>query len=518
MGVLFGKVPLVVVTSLRRKLSVTAALGLLLIPGCRASEEILPYAEAIRTPVEDFSGLPVSSSTVESEHSTVFYRYPRLGQSHPLTVEIRTIMAQRQTTFLEDLPEEGTPELHQDMDFLAVSPEVVGARITADSPDDFGDEFGVETLWYDAASETVLPWTALFTDENALEEVHLAVADVLENEYDMSLEQLPGLVGEVALRNQEETEEQEGSADDEQSDRGGPLDLSDPEQAQQAAEQWADSPLADLAFSTDGGLAVRMNPEDVPDADPANELTLPVEPENLEEFLSTFGYRARDAAVSNDPSDLPDEELTEHGVTLDCERLKCVALTFDDGPGEHTDRLLEMLADYDAHATFYVLGSLVEEYPDVLERMHTQGHELGNHTWKHDDLAGMSAKEIREDIERTNDSVSQIIGVEPSTIRPPYGSSNDTVHETVDQPLILWDVDTMDWQNRDSEAVAEHAIDNTAPGSVLLFHDIHGSTVDAIPDVLEELHNSGYHFVTVADLFGFNELDAGETYTDARVD
>src|SRR5699024_8955976 len=152
-------------------------------------------------------------------------------------------------------------------------PEVVGARITANSPDDFGDQFGAETLWYEAASDTVWPWTALFTDENALEEAHLAVADVLENEYDMSLEQLPGLVGEVALRNQEETEDQEGSAGDEQSDGEDPLDLSDPDQAQQAAEQWGDSPLADLAFSTDGGLAVRMNPEDVPDADPDRKST-----------------------------------------------------------------------------------------------------------------------------------------------------------------------------------------------------------------------------------------------------
>src|SRR5699024_7471358 len=129
-GVLFGKVPLVVVPSLRRKFSVTAALGLLLLPGCHASREFTPYAAPIRSPVRGFPGLPVSCSTVASQHSTVFSRYPRLGQSHPLTVEIRTIMAQRQTTFLEDLPEEGTPELHQDMDFLAVSPEVVGARIT----------------------------------------------------------------------------------------------------------------------------------------------------------------------------------------------------------------------------------------------------------------------------------------------------------------------------------------------------------------------------------------------------
>src|SRR5699024_12127613 len=100
-------------------------------------------------------------------------------------------------------------------------------------------------------------------------------------------------IGEVALSNQEETEDQEGSAGDEQADGEDPLDLSDPDQAQQAAEQWGDSPLADLAFSTDGGLAVQMNPEDVPDADPANELTLPIEPETLEAFLSTFGRQAR---------------------------------------------------------------------------------------------------------------------------------------------------------------------------------------------------------------------------------
>ena len=507
-----------VVTSLRRNLSVTAALGLLLIPGCHASEEILPYAEAIRTPVEEFTRLPVSSSAVEAEHSTVVYRYPRLGPSHPLTVEVRTLMAQRQTTFLEELPERGTSELHQDMDFLAVSPEVVGARVVANSSGGLDDGFTAETLWYEAESETVLPWTALFTDEAALEEAHLAVAAVLERDYDMSLEQLPGLVGEVAMRSQEETEGQEISTQEEGADEDGPLDLSDPEQSWEAAERWAGSPLEDLAFSTAGGLAVRLSPSDVPRASRVNEVILPLEPENVEELFSTFGYRARDAAMTNDPSDLPDESLTEHGVTLDCERLKCVALTFDDGPGEHTDRLLEMLADYDAHATFYVLGSLAEEHPEILERMHSQGHELGNHTWKHDDLAGMNAEEVRADIERTNTVISQVTGVEPPTIRPPYGSLSETVHDTVEQPLILWDVDTLDWQNRDSDAVAEHAIDNAAPGSVLLFHDIHETTVDAIPDVLENLHGRGYHFVTVADLFGFNELSSGESYTDARFD
>lgn len=460
-----------------------------------------------------------------TDHSVVSYRYPLLGGAHPLTVETRTAMAERQSAFLEALPERGTPELHQDVTILSASPDVVGARLTATTSAGADETFEASTLWYDAGSGDVLPWTSLFQDEEAIEQTHLAIAAVLEDGYNLPLQQLPGLVGEVALRAEEGSgaDSAEGTGAEESSTGGGgeseALDLSDPEQAEEAAQRWANSPLEDVAFSTAGGLAVRLSPSDVPGVSQVSEVLVPVEPEDAEEVLSGLGLLARDAALAGNSADedFPlGEGLTAEGHTLDCERLKCVALTFDDGPGEHTGALLDILSEYDARATFYVLGSLVSEFPEQVERMAAERHELGNHTWKHDDLAGMSGDEVRKDIGRTNEAVRELIGSDPLTIRPPYGSLNGTVRKSVDQPLILWDVDTLDWQSRDTEAVSEHALTHTVPGSVVLFHDIHETSVQAIPDVLAELHRQGYHFVTVTDLFGDAPPEPGEVYTDAR--
>lgn len=448
----------------------------------------------------------------------VHYRYPILGPDHPLTAEIHTSMAERQTAFLEDLPENGTPELHQDATVLAASPSVVGVRVTETTKAGVNETFGARTLWYDPQSDTVLPWTSLFRDETAIEQAHLALADVLEDGYDMPTEQLPGLVGEVAMRAARAEEEAEAAADPTPSPQDTqPLDLSDPEQALRAADLWEGSPLADLAFSTAGGLAVRMEPGEVPEAGRVTEVLLPVQPEDTEDLLSELGYHAREAALAAE-TDFPlDGELSAEGDSLDCSRLKCVALTFDDGPGEETERLLDMLAEYDARATFYVLGSLVGEFPEIVERTHAEGHEMGNHSWKHDDLAGKSESGVADDIRRANAAVREITGSDPPTIRPPYGSLNGTVRKAVDQPLILWDVDTMDWKSRDTAKVAGHALEHTKPGSVVLFHDIHPSTVDAIPEVLEGLHRQGYHFVTVTDLFGLEALSPGDVFTDARL-
>jgi peptidoglycan/xylan/chitin deacetylase (PgdA/CDA1 family) len=536
----------VAVTSLRRNLTAGAALGLLFIPGCHSVEQALPYTEAIQLSPDTLENLDTHTVSVRADHSNVSYRYPVLGESHPLTIEIRTRMAERQTAFLEALPDRGTPELTQDVELLAVSDHVLGARVTAltsGTPDDGTDAL---TLWYDTASEEILPWTSLFTDEQSLEAAHLEVAKVLQDGYQMSAEQLPGLVGEIAVRAEADSESDSisagatepaqdsegtvaspnpGQGTDPGQDTGGTTpeigdaDLSDPEQAWETAQRWAASPLADLAFSTAGGLAVRLDPADVPNAGRVSEVLLPVEPQETEQVLSELGYHARTAAVdgNTDPQDLPfDGTLTTQGSTLDCQRLKCVALTFDDGPGEHTEELLDHLDEYDAKATFYVLGSLVSEFPEIVERTHAEGHELGNHTWKHDDLTTLSPDGLTQDLERTDKAIQKVTGELPTTLRPPYGALNGDVRKATRHPIILWDVDTMDWQSRDTTAVAKHALDETDRGSVVLFHDIHQTSVDAIPDVLDGMHGQGYHFVTVSELFGLDGMAPGEVHTDAR--
>ncbi len=199
----------------------------------------------------------------------------------------------------------------------------------------------------------------------------------------------------------------------------------------------------------------------------------------------------------------------------DCSKVKCVALTFDDGPGKYTDELLDSLGEHSANATFYLLGSNVGDYEEVVERMAEEGHEVGNHTWDHDDLATLSADQIKDDAQRTDRAIADITGEKPRTMRPPYGSLNDTVREAVEQPIMLWDVDTLDWQNRDADKILDIAKDETAEGSVILLHDIHETSVDAVPDLLDELAGDGYHFVTVSYLFD-GELEVGTAYSDAR--
>ncbi len=199
----------------------------------------------------------------------------------------------------------------------------------------------------------------------------------------------------------------------------------------------------------------------------------------------------------------------------DCADVKCVALTFDDGPGEHTDELLDVLHENDAKATFYVLGSKLASHPEEVERMVEEEHQVGNHTWDHADLATLSASEIKDDLQRTDMAIKDVTGRMPTTMRPPYGSLSDTARETIDKPMLLWDVDTLDWQHRDPETTVDIAAEETDEGSVLLFHDIHETTVEAIPDVLETLTEDGYEFVTVDEMMG-SEVEAGTAYSDAR--
>lgn len=211
---------------------------------------------------------------------------------------------------------------------------------------------------------------------------------------------------------------------------------------------------------------------------------------------------------------LPAAAETER-TTPDCDNVKCVALTFDDGPGRYTDELLDILDENDAKATFYLLGSKLDSYTAEVERMVDEDHEVGNHTWDHADLADLSAGEIKEDLDRTDKAIKDVTGQMPTTMRPPYGSLSDTARETIDKPMLLWDVDTLDWQHRDPETTVDIAAEETDEGSVLLFHDIHETTVDAIPDVLDTLSEDGYEFVTVDEMMG-SEVESGSAYSDAR--
>lgn len=180
---------------------------------------------------------------------------------------------------------------------------------------------------------------------------------------------------------------------------------------------------------------------------------------------------------------------------------KYVALTFDDGPHkDYTPRILDILKKYNAKATFYVLGNRLTYYPDIAKRAYDEGHEIGNHTWSHPNLTRLSKAELIEEVNNTSNEIAKIIGRTPKTIRPPYGAYDNTLKEVASMPLILWSVDTLDWKHKNKERIKQVVQNNVTDGSIILMHDIHQASADALEDVIISLTKKGYHFVTVSEL------------------
>ena len=192
---------------------------------------------------------------------------------------------------------------------------------------------------------------------------------------------------------------------------------------------------------------------------------------------------------------------------------KVIALTFDDGPGPHTAHLLDVLDQYGAKATFFLIGSKVSSQANVVRSIHARGHQLGNHSWSHPELPKLPVNQIAGEIDRTNDAIKQATGVTPAILRPPYGAVNGVVLEQLrlrGMSSILWSVDTRDWADRNSDIVCSRAVAGARPGAIILMHDIHQTSVNAVPCILSALKQQGYSFVTVQGLLG--NMAAGVGY------
>ncbi|WP_306434460.1 polysaccharide deacetylase family protein, partial [Actinomadura roseirufa] len=198
----------------------------------------------------------------------------------------------------------------------------------------------------------------------------------------------------------------------------------------------------------------------------------------------------------------------------DCARLRCVALTFDDGPAESTGRLLDVLAARQVRATFFLIGENAAAHPEMVRREVAAGHEVANHSYTHADLGRASQKKIMSELTRTQDAVRRASGVTPVLLRPPYGSTSRRLTRDARRlglSQILWTVDPLDWEIRDTGSVERRVMKEVRPGNVVLMHDIHPTTVAAVPRILDRLSAKGYVFVTVTELFG-GELVPGEQY------
>lgn len=210
----------------------------------------------------------------------------------------------------------------------------------------------------------------------------------------------------------------------------------------------------------------------------------------------------------------PDEPEPEVPQGVDCAVHDCVALTFDDGPVPGTGQLLDILAERDVPATFFLIGRQIEAHRGIVERMVTEGHVVGSHSWDHLALPSLDEKGLTGQITPVTDALTAA-GVEtPTLFRPPYGDISDEVVEALGShgyATILWNVDPEDWRLKKRSAVEKAVLEATQPGSIILLHDIHQSTIDAVPGIISKLRKKGYTFVTVPDLFE-EPLEPGRSY------
>ena len=179
---------------------------------------------------------------------------------------------------------------------------------------------------------------------------------------------------------------------------------------------------------------------------------------------------------------------------------KLVAITFDDGPGPYTNKLLDILNANKAHTTFFMLGNNLEKYRSVVLNVYNSGNEIGYHSYAHTNFKRQDIATIKSELDQSNAILKNITGTTFSLIRPPYGSINNEIKEAIDASFILWSVDTEDWRHKDSEYLLNYVLENIYAGAIILFHDIHTSSVDAMAKILPYLYVEGYQVVTVSDL------------------
>ncbi len=182
-----------------------------------------------------------------------------------------------------------------------------------------------------------------------------------------------------------------------------------------------------------------------------------------------------------------------------------IALTFDDGPNATlTPKLLDLLAAHHLKATFFVVGQNAADHPDILKRAVREGHEIGNHSWSHPNLGKMSDEAVRRELQKTDDAITAAIGKRPTLMRPPYGSittrQKNWIHQEFGYRIIIWDVDPLDWKRPGPSVVTSRILKETHAGSIVLSHDIHPPTIEAMPATFDQLEKKGFKSVTVTEL------------------
>ncbi len=187
-----------------------------------------------------------------------------------------------------------------------------------------------------------------------------------------------------------------------------------------------------------------------------------------------------------------------------------LAMTFDDGPHpQNTPKLLDLLKERNIKATFFLVGTNVKAYPDLVRRIIAEGHEVANHTWSHPSLTSLSDEKIRSEMQRTQDAIVAASGYHPRIMRAPFGATNKRIEQWIYNefgfPSILWSVDPLDWKRPGVAVVTRRLVEGAHKGAILLAHDIHAPTITAMPSTLDQLLAKGYQFVTVSQLLNIEK-------------
>jgi peptidoglycan/xylan/chitin deacetylase (PgdA/CDA1 family) len=417
-------------------------------------------------------GLEIVSDSSENGSCPFATSYPDVPGAEAMTAVMKKDVERQLATFRSGSCG-GSPEgrdLNISHQFLVASGDVLGVRLTTQDHSSASEGRSTRTYWYDGRAGAYRTPLGLVA-EGSRDAFTAALKD-----------QLKGREGVDAA-----------TLDDTFS---GPAAAS--------------SVLNDMDFTADGGLRVTFDRGEV-GVPAAGAYTVVLSEETVTPWLSGFGERAQRQTVRPSRSldlgapHVPAPPVPTHTASgdddTDCKKVKCVALTFDDGPAvPETSALLTHLARYKARVTFFTVGQNVAAHPDLVRAEAKAGHEIGNHSWNHPDLTRLAPQQVASQLNRTSAAIKAATGKTPTLFRPPYGAVNRTVKAATALSPVLWDVDTEDWKYRDPAKVARTVISKARPNDVVLLHDIHPTSVAAVPQILRTLTARGYHFVTVSHL------------------
>ncbi|MEU8266252.1 polysaccharide deacetylase family protein [Sphaerisporangium sp. NPDC049002] len=428
--------------------------------------------------------LPVRTVSDDSADHHVFVSYPTPASAPELAERLRQTTSAAIRRFSQDRrarPKGGTPpELNVGWQLTAASGGVFGVRMRTGLFTGTEWRNSLSTLWYDQAARRVHDSADLLKDAKALS----TLAEIVQNRV-------------WALG------------------QGTKVDAVKPDRAM----------FDSLNFNPHGDLVAEFDDGQVAPAR-MGRIAVAVPKQEAAPLLSDFGRRTMEVVDSATPDSIPNSPPPEStpvpgttgaGHSVDCAATRCVALTFDDGPGPQTDRLLSILAEYGARATFFTVGANAEAQPALLRRIADGGHLIGNHSWSHRDLATLDMRKISDELGRTQMMLSAT-GPAPALLRAPYGGLTPqvvTVARALRLSIVGWTLDTGDARDPDPAAVARRAIDGARPGSVILMHEGGSATLRALPKTLKALASRGYAFVTVPELYGSRGMEPGQVYAAA---